>query len=220
MEKSPSPSDSRQAGSVPGASAPGISAAPPPPTGLKAAFRGSEDFLPREKLARLGPGALSDAELVAIFLRTGRPGRNVLQVADDLLRAYGGNLRLLSQESAARLEGLGSIGRVRALELTAVFEFARRIAMHSQEAQPLLEEALRMFECELGTDTPHYHAALNGRGVLRYGNGDFAGAEADFLAAARAAEAMYGAGHYEAEGARANAQAARRAMEGAERERS
>ena len=140
MEKSPSPSDSRRTGSVPGASAPGSSAAPsPPPTGLKAAFRGSEDFLPREKLARLGPGALSDAELVAIFLRTGRPGRNVLQVADDLLRAYGGNLRLLSQESAVRLEGLGSIGRVRALELTAVFEFARRIAMHSQEAQPLLE---------------------------------------------------------------------------------
>ena len=62
--------------------------ATPPPTGLKAAFKGSEDLLPREKLARLGPGALSDAELVAIFLRTGRPGRNVLQVADDVLRAY------------------------------------------------------------------------------------------------------------------------------------
>ena len=61
MEKSPSPSDFRQAGSAPGDSSPG---SPPPPTGLKAAFRGSEDFLPREKLARLGPGALSDAELV------------------------------------------------------------------------------------------------------------------------------------------------------------
>ena len=66
MEKPTSPSDP----------------ATPPPTGLKAAFKGGEDLLPREKLARLGPGALSDAELVAIFLRTGRPGRNVLQVAE------------------------------------------------------------------------------------------------------------------------------------------
>ena len=73
MGKPPSPSES---GSAPGDSSPG---SPPPPTGLKAAFKGSEDLLPREKLARLGPGALSDAELVAIFLRTGRPGRNVLQ---------------------------------------------------------------------------------------------------------------------------------------------
>ena len=134
MGKPPSPSES---GSAPGDSSPG---SPPPPTGLKAAFKGSEDLLPREKLARLGPGALSDAELVAIFLRTGRPGRNVLQVADDVLRAYGGNLRRLSQESAKELERLGSIGRVRALELTAVFEFARRVAMHSQEAQPELGE--------------------------------------------------------------------------------
>lgn len=90
----------------------------------------------------------------------------------------------------------------------------------SADAQPLLDEALRMFENGLGTDTPHYHTALNGRGVLRYMDGDFAGAEADFLAAARAAENMYGADHYEAQGARANAQAARRAVEETERERS
>ena len=83
----------------------------------------------------------------------------------------------------------------------------------AEEAVPFLDEALRMFETELGTDSPHYHAALNGRGVLRYTFGDFAAAEADFLSAARAAERMYGTNHYEAKSARANAQAARRAME-------
>ena len=112
----------------------------PRSTGLKAAFKDRESLMPREKLARLGPGALSDAELVAIFLRTGRRGRNVLEVSDDVLRAYGGNLRRLSQESAAQLEKIGSIGKVRALELTAIFEFARRVALHSQEAQPRLDD--------------------------------------------------------------------------------
>ena len=114
--------------------------------GLKAAFRDREHMLPRERLDRLGPAALSDAELLALFLRTGRQGRNVLEVAGDVLRAYDGNLRRLSQESARELERIGGIGRVRALELTAIFEFARRVMMFSQEVQPILakpEEIVR-----------------------------------------------------------------------------
>lgn len=83
----------------------------------------------------------------------------------------------------------------------------------AKEAESLLDEALRLFETELGTDTPHYHAALNGRGVSRYLSGNYAAAEEDFLAAAKAAEAMYGREHYEAKSARANARAARRAGE-------
>ena len=132
MEKRPSPFEDP---ALP------LAAEPPPTLSLKEAYKDRKDSLPREKLARLGPSALSDAELIAIFLRTGRPGRNVLQVAADVLRAYGGNLRLLAQESAAQLEKLSSIGRVRALELSAVFEFAKRVALHSQESLPLLETA-------------------------------------------------------------------------------
>ncbi|MCS6889833.1 MAG: hypothetical protein NZQ09_16645, partial [Chloroflexus sp.] len=45
---------------------------------------------PRERLARLGAGALSDAELLAILLRVGVSGTNVLQLAQQLLGDYGG----------------------------------------------------------------------------------------------------------------------------------
>ena len=145
--------------------------------------------------------ALNNRSLVALDRDDLQRAAALQAQAITILRA----LPACRDELAAALVNLG-----------ALYQKAGKAA----DAEPLLEEALRMFESELGTDTPHYHAALNGRGVLRYRNGDFAGAEADFLAAARAAEVMYGANHYEAQGARANAQAARRAMEGAERERS
>ena len=45
---------------------------------------------PREKAERLGFEALSDSELLAIFIRTGFPGKNALQIAADLLREVGG----------------------------------------------------------------------------------------------------------------------------------
>ena len=43
---------------------------------------------PREKAERLGFEALSDSELLAIFIRTGIPGKNALQIASDLLREF------------------------------------------------------------------------------------------------------------------------------------
>ncbi len=52
------------------------------------------ESMPREKLLSRGPQALSDAELLAIFLRTGTPGMNVLALSDFLLREFG-SLRAL-----------------------------------------------------------------------------------------------------------------------------
>ncbi len=48
-----------------------------------------KDSMPREKLLNRGSHALSDAELLAIFLRTGIKGKNVIQLADDLLAEFG-----------------------------------------------------------------------------------------------------------------------------------
>ncbi|EKO3656208.1 hypothetical protein M3908_002665, partial [Vibrio metschnikovii] len=56
------------------------------------------ESMPREKLLARGPQALSDAELLAIFLRTGTPGMNVLELADCLLR-QAGSLRALFSAS-------------------------------------------------------------------------------------------------------------------------
>ena len=64
---------------------------------------------PREKLLLRGPTALSDAELLAIFLRTGVPGKTAVDLARDLLSEYG-NLRTLleaDQKQFCRGHGLG-----------------------------------------------------------------------------------------------------------------
>lgn len=96
------------------------------------------DAQPREKLLARGPGALSDAELLAILLRTGMAGKGVLQLAQELLGAprrepgsermgggFGGIAGLLgaSADDLRRIKGLGPAKRA---ELVAVLELARR----------------------------------------------------------------------------------------------
>ena len=80
---------------------------------------------PREKLLALGPAALADAELIALLLRTGLPGLSVLQLAQQLLDAFGGLGGLLhaSANDLKRVKGLGPAKRA---EITAVMELARR----------------------------------------------------------------------------------------------
>ena len=80
---------------------------------------------PREKLLTLGPAALADAELIALLLRTGLPGTSVLQLAQQLLDAFGG-LRGLLEASAADLKRIKGLGPAKRAEITAVMELARR----------------------------------------------------------------------------------------------
>lgn len=86
------------------------------------------DARPREKLLARGPAALSDAELLALLLRTGLAGKGVLQLAQELLDAktgFGGMAGLLhaSADDLQRIKGLGPAKRA---ELVAVLELARR----------------------------------------------------------------------------------------------
>ncbi len=96
------------------------------------------DARPREKLLARGPGALSDAELLALLLRTGMAGKGVLQLAQELLEpprtcpdtgrvvgGFGGIAGLLHAglPDLARIKGLGPAKRA---ELVAVLELARR----------------------------------------------------------------------------------------------
>ena len=92
------------------------------------------DMLPREKLLARGPAALSDAELLALLLRTGIRGKNVLQMAHELLQlapnvdgapGFDGLSGLLNATPAdlGRVKGLGPAKRA---ELMAVLELARR----------------------------------------------------------------------------------------------
>ncbi|MBD1558501.1 DNA repair protein RadC [Vibrio sp. S9_S30] len=80
---------------------------------------------PREKLLNQGPSALTDAELLAIFLRTGIKGTNVIELSSQLLEEFG-SLRALfsaSQEDFCQKKGLGS---AKFVQLKAVIEMTQR----------------------------------------------------------------------------------------------
>jgi len=80
---------------------------------------------PREKLLTLGPKALSDAELLAIFLRTGCAGKSAVDLARELLQQYGGLRPLLEASQTDFCRGLG-LGSAKYAQLQAVLEMARR----------------------------------------------------------------------------------------------
>ena len=79
------------------------------------------------------------------------------------------------------------------------------------EAEELLKKALEMYETELGTDTPHYHAVLDGMGLVCAQRGDYQQAVDYFTRAAQAAEALYGTGHPEYQAICQRLEAARQA---------
>jgi len=90
------------------------------------------DDRPREKLVLKGPESLSDAELLAILLRTGMKGKTVIDVARSLLETHG-NLAFLATKSLESLTKVDGIGKDKAAGLLAAFEISRRIAFRSKE---------------------------------------------------------------------------------------
>jgi DNA repair protein RadC len=84
------------------------------------------DDRPRERLYASGPGALADAELLALQLGSGVRGRNALEVAREVLATYGSLGELASRE-VAELAGLRGVGPVKAARLVAAFELTRRL---------------------------------------------------------------------------------------------
>lgn len=80
---------------------------------------------PREKLLNQGAAALSDAELLAIFLRTGIPGRSAVDLARDLLSGFG-SLRALLQADLKLFCGHAGLGPAKFAQLQAVMEMGRR----------------------------------------------------------------------------------------------
>jgi DNA repair protein RadC len=87
---------------------------------------------PRERLARLGEGALSTAELLAIILRTGVGGESVLDMATRLIYQYGG-LPGLARASVAELRAEKGMGEAKTAQLKAALELGRRMLLASPE---------------------------------------------------------------------------------------
>ena len=84
------------------------------------------DERPREKLRRRGAKALSNAELLAILLGSGTGGKNVTEVAQELMVNAGGRLTLLGAMPLERLMAHKGLGEVRAITIAAALELGRR----------------------------------------------------------------------------------------------
>ncbi len=83
------------------------------------------DQQPREKLLKNGVSILSDAELLAVFLRTGCVGKSAVDVARDLLEDFGGIRNLINADKTEFCRGKG-LGEAKYAQLQAVMEIAKR----------------------------------------------------------------------------------------------
>lgn len=95
---------------------------------------------PREKLLKSGAKSLSDAELLAIFLRTGVAGCSAVELARNLLMQYG-SLKALFEASEAKFCEARGLGPVKYVQLQAVLEMAKRYFWEELEQMPALNSA-------------------------------------------------------------------------------
>ena len=93
---------------------------------------------PRERLVARGPDALTHAELIAILLRTGLQGANVVQVAQTILQKFG-SLNALTLARVDELKQISGVGPDKAATLVAAFALARRMEQERREESPVLD---------------------------------------------------------------------------------
>lgn len=134
---------------------------------------------PYERCEEYGAEALSDAELLAVILRSGKKGLDAKQLALNVLKAVGGSLGGLCNADIRELSAIDGIGRVKAIQLVCVAQIAKRIwkeryrprdqVFHVEEAAAYYMQDLRHMETEnvyvLMLDTKmrrigDYHASI------------------------------------------------------------
>jgi DNA repair protein RadC len=118
---------------------------------------------PRERLKERGAGALLDAELIAILLRTGMKGTSAVQLAQQLLQKF----RTLEDLARAPVEEIAhtkGVGETKAIQLKAAFELARRLSASSRDRQKVIsspEDAAACMREEMRTlDREEFHVLL------------------------------------------------------------
>lgn len=99
---------------------------------------------PRERLFRLGAGSLSDAELLAILLRTGSKKENVLNLASRILRDY--NLKELSNTNVSKLRMIYGISDAKACQIVSCFELGRRAENFKEEEKWKIKSSLDVYD--------------------------------------------------------------------------
>jgi DNA repair protein RadC len=121
-----------------------------------------EEDRPRERLIHYGPSALSNAELVAILLRTGNAQVSALGLAELLLRDCGG-LKGLMTADLNTLQQVKGIGQAKSVEIAATAELGRRLAKFTPFESVIIrkpEDAVGVLQSDLRDERQEVFKAL------------------------------------------------------------
>lgn len=100
-----------------------------------------ESEKPYEKCLKYGPEALSDAELIAVVIRTGSQKEKAIELARNILKLSPGGILNLQYLTVEQLKELHGIGMVKAVQLKCVAEISKRIARTSRQHEVILKNA-------------------------------------------------------------------------------
>ena len=117
---------------------------------------------PRERLLQYGPQSLSDAELLAILLRTGRKGQSAIQLGHELLAHTGGLAGLLKREQRD-IQQIKGLGPAKSAQLSAALELSRRCLMAELKKGDALtspQQTRRYLQAELASEPNEVFAVL------------------------------------------------------------
>lgn len=114
---------------------------------------------PQERLEKLGVEALSDRELLAMILRSGPPGVDVVSMSGDLIHEAGSLTNLL-RWSAEDFQKIRGIGKVKALQLISVMQFAKRILAEDDGTEAIFDSSAMVAR--------HFHTLAVGLEVERF----------------------------------------------------
>src|SRR5208282_5196711 len=99
-----------------------------------------ENERPRERLIKYGAGHLSDAQLLAIILRTGSRDKGVLDLSLDLLEKFK-SLRGIDAASVAELTSTKGLGTAKTAQIKAAFELGKRLMAESSDGKPVFSSS-------------------------------------------------------------------------------
>jgi len=102
-------------------------------------------LLPRERLIKAGPEALSNEELIAILLRTGKRGKHVLELSQELFGKFDNSLVKLTNASVEEIAAVDGVGIVKAVTLKAALELGKRLHKELEQVPEKLDSSSKVY---------------------------------------------------------------------------
>lgn len=104
------------------------------------------DDQPREKAMKYGCESLSIADLWALILRTGLPGKPITELARDLMRENDGSLHYLERRTRSELLSIKGFGTTKAIQIEAVMELIRRYNREEHLSKPIIRVSADVYK--------------------------------------------------------------------------